>query len=319
MTQPTQSDVHVNRPLTQISIAWMQQARGFVADLAFPNIPVSKQSDVYWEYSRDFWNRDEMEVRAPGTESKGIGYEVSTTPYFAPVYAIHHDIPDQVRSNADEAINPDRDATELVSMQAMLRRERQWASTYFQPSIWATDQTAGSDWDAAGDPIVQIRTAKRTVLQNTGYEPNTLILGKQAADILIDNAQVVDRVIYGTQNQVSVVRMPELAALMEIDRILVMSAIENTAAEGAAENNAFIGNTLDALLVYAAPRPSLMAPSGGYTFSWTGLMGAGAQGGRISRFRMPHLKSDRVEMEMAFDHQLVSADLGYYFDDVTAA
>ena len=78
-------------------------------------------------------------------------------------------------------------------------------------------------------------------------------------------------------------------------------------------------NTLDALLVYAAPRPSLMAPSGGYTFSWTGLMGAGAMGGRISRFRMPHLKSDRVEMEMAFDHQLVSADLGYYFDDVTAA
>lgn len=319
MSQPTPSDVHVNRPLTQLSIAWMQQQTGFVADRVFPNIPVSKQSDVYWEYSREFFNRDEMAVRAPGAESKGIGYQVSTSPYYAPVYAIHHDIPDQVRSNADDAINPDRDAAELVSMQALLRREVQWASTYFQPAVWATDQAAGTDWDAAGDPIPQIRTAKRTVLQNTGYEPNTLVLGRQAADLLLDNAAVVDRVIYGTQNQVSTVGLPELAALLQLDRILVMSAIENTAVEGAAESNSFIGNSLDALLVYAAPRPSLMAPSGGYTFSWNGLMGAGAMGGRISRFRMPHLKSDRVEMEMAFDHKLVSADLGYYFDDVTAA
>jgi hypothetical protein len=32
MPNPTAGDVHVNRPLTNISIAYMQDAAGFVAD-----------------------------------------------------------------------------------------------------------------------------------------------------------------------------------------------------------------------------------------------------------------------------------------------
>lgn len=225
----------------------------------------------------------------------------------------------QSESDRKKKKQPDRDATNLVSMQAMLRRERQWASTFFLPSIWTTDQTAGSAWEAAGDPIKQIRAAKDTILLATGFEPNVLVLGSTAANHLLDNAAVVDRVIYGTQTQVSTVGIPELAALLQIDRILVMKSIENTAAEGAAESNAFIATPLDALLCYAAPSPGLMTPSAGYTFSWNGLLGSGAFGSRISRFRQEKIKSDRVEIEMAFDHQLISADLGYFFDDVTAA
>jgi hypothetical protein len=66
-------------------------------------------------------------------------------------------------------------------------------------------------------------------------------------------------------------------------------------------------------LVYAAPRPSLLHPTGGYTFSWTGYLGAGPEGNRISRFRMEHLKSDRVEIEQAFDQKLVSSVMGAFF------
>jgi len=319
MPQPTQGDVHVNRPLSNLSIAYMQNALGFVADKVFPNITVSKQSDVYYIYDRTFFNRNEMEVRAPSTRSKRIGYEVSTTPYYCPVYAIGHDIADPVRANADSPIVLDRDATQLVSQQGMIKRETLWASKYFGPSIWGTDQTSGSDWDTAGDPIPQIRTAKRTVLLATGIEPNTLVLGKQAADLLLDNAAVVDRVIYGTQNEVSKVRMSNIAALLEIDRIFVMSAIQNTAEEGAAESNAFIGTGLDALLCYSAPNPGLMTPSAGYTFSWNGLMGSSAMGGRIKRFRDEPIESDTIELQMAVDHKLTAAELGYFFDDVTAA
>jgi len=233
------------------------------------------------------------------------------------VNAVGHDIPDQVRANADSVIGPDRDATQLVSQQALLKREIDWAAAYFGPSIWTTDLAAGMDWDALGDPIVQIRTAKRTVQSLTGIIPNTLVLGRHAADHLLDNAAVVDRVIYGTQQQVSTVSVPELAALLQLDKILIMDAIQNTAVEGAAESNSFIGTALDALLCYSAPNPGLMVPSAGYTFSWTGLMGSGAMGGRIKRYRQEDIESDTVEMQMSYDHQLVGVDLGYFFDDVS--
>ena len=62
MPNPTSGDVHVNRPLTNISIAYMQDPKGFVADQIFPNIPVLKQSDRYWRYDRGDFNRNQMRM-----------------------------------------------------------------------------------------------------------------------------------------------------------------------------------------------------------------------------------------------------------------
>jgi hypothetical protein len=103
-----------------------------------------------------------------------------------------------------------------------------------------------------------------------------------------------------------------LAKLFEIDTIEVMNAIENTAKEGQTAVHAFIGGD-HAMLVYAAPEPGLMTPTAGYTFSWTGHLGAGAMGGRVKSFRLEQIGSDRIEMEMAFAQKLVASDLGYFF------
>jgi hypothetical protein len=329
MPQPTQGDVHVNTPLTNISIAYMQDAMNFVADRIFPNVPVAKQSDRYYVYDRGFFNRDEMEVRAPGTESAGSGYEVDNTPtYYAPVYAFHHDIPDQVRSNADSQVDPDRDATNLVTHKGLIKREKLWVSKFFTSSVWTTDidGVAGSpsagetiQWnDASSDPIADVRLGVRTVLELTGFKPNTLVLGKAVFDALIDHPDIVDRIKYGqSQGNVAMADTAELAALLKIPRVFVMEAIENTAAEGASNAHSFIGGK-HALLSYAAPAPGMQVPTAGYTFSWTGYLGASANGARISRFRMDPLKSDRVEIEMAFDQKLVSADLGYFFNGIVA-
>jgi hypothetical protein len=61
-----------------------------------------------------------------------------------------------------------------------------------------------------------------------------------------------------------------------------------------------------------------MTPSAGYTFSWTGLLGAGAEGNRIKSFRMEALSADRVEIDMCFDQKLVSADLGWFWTSIVA-
>jgi len=60
-----------------------------------------------------------------------------------------------------------------------------------------------------------------------------------------------------------------------------------------------------------------MHPSGGYTFSWSGYSGAQA-GQRVSRFRMDHLRSDRIEMEMTYDQKVISSALGVFIQTVSA-
>lgn len=329
MTLPTPGDVHVNAPLTNISIAFMQRADTFVADKIFPNISVAKQSDRYYTYDRGYFNRDEMEVRAPATQSKGGEYKVDNTPtYYAPIYAFHHDIPDERRSNADSVIQVDREATELCSMKAMIKREKLWVTKYFAGSIWTTTVTgvaaapgAGQflQWnDANSTPIEDIRAAKTLIQESTGFRPNTLVMSQKVFDKLIDHPDIVDRIKYGqTQGGPAIANEQALAAIFGIERVFIAGAIENTAAEGQTNTHAFIAGK-HALLVYSAPSPGLMTPSGGYTFSWTGHLGASALGSRMKKFRLEQIASDRVEIEMSFDQKLVSADLGYFFSGAVA-
>ena len=97
---------------------------------------------------------------------------------------------------------------------------------------------------------------------------------------------------------------------------MVMDAIQNSALEGATASNDFIAGD-HALLCYSAPSPGLMTPSAGYTFNWTGYLG-GAAGVQMKRFRMEHLESDRVEIQAAYDQEVISSSLGYFFPSVLA-
>lgn len=324
---PTPGDVHVNSMLTNISIAYMQSAANFVSARIFPNIPVQKQSDLYWTYDRGDFNRDEMKERAPSTESEGGGYRLGQGQYYAPVYAFHKDIDDQTRANADSLLAPDREATQFVTNKALIKREKLFVTQFFGTGLWgyeragvATGETGTQyrRWDdAASDPISDIRRAKREMMENTGIEPNKLVLGRKVYDALVDHPDIIDRINRGQTNGPAVVNKQAIAALFEVESIDVMNAVENISKEGQPAVHKFIGGN-HAMFVYAAPSPGLMTPTAGYTFSWTGLLGAGAEGGRISSFRMPALKSDRVEIEMAFVQKVVGADLGYFFSNAVS-
>jgi hypothetical protein len=325
---PTPGDVHVNTPLTNISIAYIQDASAFVASQVFPNIPVAKQSDRYYTYDRGSFNRDEMQERAPATESAGSGYDVDNTPtYYAPRYSFHRDVPDELRANADDVLNPDREATVFVTQKALIKKEKLFTAQYLKSGVWTNDYAGVAANPAAGQvlkwsdsgstPIENVRVAKRTIRQSTGFEPNTLVLGRATYDTLLDHPEIIDRIKYGqTAPGPADPSDEDLAKLFKVRRILVMNAIENIAQEGQPANHQFIGGNC-ALLCYSTPTPGLMTPTAGYTFSWTGLLGSGADGGRIRSFRMEQIGADRVEIDMSFTCKLVSADLGWFWNDIT--
>lgn len=322
-SQPTPSDAHVNQPLTQISIAFMQDMGEFIADKVFPNIPVTKQSDRYYFYPKGNWFRSHAKERAPATESAGSGYDLDNTPtYNARPIALHKDVDDQLRANQDAMIDCDRDATEFVTRQLALKREKDWASRYFTTGVWTgsstgADITPATKWSAAGStPIEDIRVQKTAIKTKTGYRPNTLVLGDQVWAILQDHPEFTDRIKYTERG---IVGLDLVAAVLELDQVVVAGAIENAALEGAtADVMQFVMNSKSALLCYSNPRPSLLTPSAGYIFSWEGYLGAGPAGNRISRFRMPQLRADRVEGEMAYDMKVVAPEMGVFFDAAVA-
>lgn len=315
MPQPTQSQVHVDAILTNMSVAYMQDAESFVASKVFPTVNVAKQSDKYFTYTQADFYRDQAVVRADGTESAGSGYGLSTDTYSSAVYALHKDIGDQVRANSDSPLDPDMDATRFLTHQMLIRQERDWAGTHFTTGVWGTDATPSTLWSASGStPISDIEAAKNTILNNTGYLANTLVLSYKAYSILKNHADVVDRYKYTSAESIS----PDLMArLFEVDRIFVMKGVYNSAAEGATASYGQIGDK-DALLCYVAPQAGLMTASAGYNFVWTGVGGGLGTSTAVSRFRMDHLRSDRLEIESAWDFKVVSSPLGYFFSNPVA-
>lgn len=320
---PGRSAVHVDRPLSNLSIALRQSMDGFVADRVFPIVPVAKQSDKYWTIPQADFARDDMRKRAPATRSPAVNWTLSTDSYFADIFDLAVDVPDEVRANADDEVQLDQNSIERLVRSAMIKKERQWVADFLTTSVWTGDQS-GVDSAAPGanqfgrwdrddsKPIETIRNQADVMGGRSGYRPNKLVLGRQVYSKLLDHPSIVGRVDRGQTAGAAMVTRQNLAALFEIDEVLVMDAVYNTAAEGQTGSLSFIGGK-SALLLYTAPAPGLMVASAGFTFNWTGLVAGSSLQQVVRRIRLDPERCDHFDIEMAWDQKQTSADLGVFF------
>lgn len=322
MPQPTPRDVHIDAALTNISVAYVQSEANFIADKVFPVVPVNKQSDKYFKYAKGNFFRDEAQRRAPATESAGSGIKLGTDTYFCDKWAFHKDVDDDTVANSDAGIDPFRDATIFVQNSLLIRRERLFAEEYMTTGVWGTDEVGGTNfaqWDdqATSDPSDDFKRARIKLLSTTGYKPNTLVVGYEVHEALKNHPLIKENFKYTGATSVTAAM---IAQYLEVDRYLVSQAIYTTSDETVADASlsfSFITGK-NALLCYSAPSPSLMQPTAGYVMAWSGLTGLNNAGIATSRFRMEHLKADRVETEMAIDMKLVAADMGFFFSGCVA-
>jgi len=303
----------------------MQSASGFVATDVFPNVPVPNKTNSYYLWDRQDFFRVEALERAPGAPSEGGSIALSTDTYDAKEYAVHYDVYDPIRDNADNELDLDGAAAEYVAQQLLLKREAVFFSTFMATSTWtggsggATDQTgvAGTpgtngfkQWnDAASTPIEDVRAQIVAIAEKTGYRPNVLTIGAETWAALVDHPDILDRIKY---TQKGVVSMDLFASLLGLDKVVVGWATRNTAEQGATAAYDFFASK-SALLTYSAKAPSLMAPSAGYTFAWTKRFGNGPDGQRIKKFRIEEREADRIEGQINFAMKVVASELGCFF------
>ena len=321
---PKMSEAHVDRALTNMSVAYLQDASNYIADRVFPIVPVKRQADLYYIYNTGDFLRDEAQVRGAATESAGGDYDLSTDTYYCKKHAFHKDVTPEERVNYDEPLDADKDAQLFVSQKMLIRREMEWATKFFTTGVW-TRQMAGADtavadtsyvyWDdEASTPIADITAESVRMAGLTGYKPNTLVLSPYVFNALKNHYDVLDRVKY---TETGIVTTSLLASLFEVENVYVAWAVVNSAAKGATDSIDFVMGK-NALLCYSNPNPSLRAPSAGYIFAWTGLEGSGAYGNRIVRIPMDllGLGVERIEGEIAFDAKQVGDDLGVFFSGI---
>tara|TARA_R110002012_G_scaffold126758_1_gene278792 strand:- start:2024 stop:2992 length:969 start_codon:yes stop_codon:yes gene_type:complete len=314
---------HIDAALTDISLAYKQDADAFKAESIFPVVPVAKQSDKYFTFDKAAWLRSEAGQLAPGAETRGANFTLSNSSYYCDVIGVHMDVSDQLRGNADEALDIDTSATEYVTEQILLKREIDCFAMVFETSSW-TGSSTGSDlaggaqftkWSTVSStPVADVNLQVENIKKNTGRAPNVLCLSRDVFTTLNKNTDILDRIRYTERG---VVTEDLLAGLFGVERVIVGDAVKNGAAEGAAASMSFVASDT-AWLGYVAPSPGLMTPSAGYMMAWNGLAGVSAGGVQIQKMRLDTRFSDRVAGVSSYDFVRTGADYGALFTDVIA-
>jgi len=329
MPQPTASDVHVNRPLTNVMIAWSLRPGAFAFNTVFPMVPVMKQSDKYFVWDRKDAHRDQAAERGPGGKAPVTVRRLSTDQYQCTVYSIAEAIDDQVRANQDAPLNLDRSASRNVGDKIMLRFERKWATNFFVTGVWTgsttgTDLVGGVDFTqfaapATGSPTTVIREQIFHLAKlNVRPEEMTLTLGPDVFRVFLDHDDFLNRL---SDNEPQILNQQRIATILGIRQVVVPMLgfnPDNETEPGAFSSpntNEFVFND-SMLLSWAPTAPSITDPSAGYTFWWRGLTG-GNNGMRILRYRdEPH--TDMIEGEGTLDPKATAPELGVFFSDCLA-
>jgi len=170
MPTPTSRDSHVDRAMTQISIGYSNSE--YIAPMVFPVLSVEKQSDVYFIFDKGAWFRRRAEPRAVGTRANRGGYTLSTASYLALPYAFAAVVPDQVRDNADDPLQPDIEAAEFATDALLIDLEIRVADLVSTCGNWLNASNPGIKWNLdTSDPFDDIDNIRDAVSKQIGRMP----------------------------------------------------------------------------------------------------------------------------------------------------
>lgn len=310
---PGAGDVYVNGILPNVAIAYFQTQGGLHE--TFPAVPVELQTGIFAAFARADSMRVQTELKAPNASIAQIGFNTDLTgTYSCKVYEAEYAPPPEVVANYRLPLSLDMAATKILARSAYLRRELSWTAANFTTGIWGTDKTVAVTWDdPSSDPIGDIETGCRTVLLATGMMPNTLSIGYDVWKALKQHPDIIARIGTGNASNVDprMVTKQLVAALFGLEEVVVGSVVYNTAASGAAISMAFSAGK-NALLSYKTSSPSILEPSAGYMFAWSGLTSS-INGLQVRKGRDDRRDEGWYQIRHSENFKVTAPELGYFF------
>jgi hypothetical protein len=213
-------DLQVFDPiLSGFSVGFKDQ--NLFGERLLPITRVATRNGRYRVFDRSDWMRAAYAHRAPGTVANEIrGRKWSEDTFNVQEYSLQSAVHDeeeeelnspgglgQVNLGGALDINPERDATRLVTRSLLLEHEYQVSSLIRNaanyPSGYTTTLVGNQQWSdytggvsSTSDPVTDLRTAMRAVYKATGEWPNTIGIPFDAVGVIENHPRVVARYTY---------------------------------------------------------------------------------------------------------------------------
>ena len=295
--------------LTAIAIAYHNEK--YIADQVLPRTPVGKQEFKYLVYDKG--DRFTIPDTKVGRKSKPNQVEFGATELTESTedHGLDDLVPQADIDNAPPNFNPLGNAVEGITDLVELDREKRVSDLVFDEAVYpATNkvQLAGDDqWSdfANSDPMEDIEGALDTPI----FRPNTMVISRLAFSVLRRHPDIM-KSVNGNSGDKGRARREDIAALFELDELLIGDAWHNTSKKGQAITMTRLWGKHVALLYLNKTANTRK----GTTFGLTGQFG-GRVAGSLHDPDIGLRGGEKVRSGESVKELIVASDLGYFIED----
>lgn len=312
----------LNTELTAIAIGYRNRDIDLIADIVMPRIPKGAKRFSYTVYNK----ADAYTVPSTIVARRAEPNTVDFGGVLVPAECIDYGLDDILPNEEVEAwqampkpasggpVSPLARSTSLLSGLIQLDREVRVSGIVFSaatyPAANKVTLAGNGQWSdyANSNPLSAILAALDAPL----FRPNVVVLGQAVWTVLRQHPKIV-QAVFGTAQNAGTVSREQLAALLEVKRVVVGSGFVNIARKGQAPNFVRVWGKHCALLYVSEDQADADQP----TFGFTAQFGTRIAGD-IAEPKMGLRGSVRIRAGETVKEVVAASDAGYFFENAVA-
>lgn len=294
--------------------------QGFIAHRVFPKFEVDRAAGVFGRIPIEALLANRETRRSPGGAYARDDWEF-TPDSFA---TVEHGAEEPVDDNEAETYRDYFVAEQVAAIRAMdavLRNaERRVADALFNATTYASQKTGVSnEWDDATNatPIDDVDAACEAVWSQCGLWPNCVVMNKHVFRNVRKCDQIIDLMKYQSKQDVraSQITPAALAAVFDVDMVLVGDGAKNTAAKGQAISIGKIWSDEYVSVCRVATSDDIREACVGRTFFWPG---DGAPfDGRVEEYREERVRGNVIRYRHQVQEKALHTEAAHLLENIT--
>lgn len=299
------------------------EKNGFVANQVMPVVDVGLQSDNPGKIPLE-----QLLFQGDTARASGSGYSRGNWKFERFTYATEENgweepVDDRDEKRFNGLFNAELIATARAYSIVQRNHEQRVADAIFNTSTWtgsALTTNVTNEWDDATNatPITDVEAAVAKVYDGSALWANALVINRKVFRNLRNCDQIIDRINSagaGSASKASDINEQMLAAIFDLDYVIVAGNSKNTAKEGQTASVSQIWSNEYAMVCRVSNSPDIRDPCIGRTFHWS--EDGSSIGGTIESYREEAIRGEIIRVRHETDEVVMYPQAGHLLGNIT--
>jgi hypothetical protein len=326
MPSPT-SSLATQRPdlATFLEFDLESERAGYIATQVLPVMSVASQAGNFGKIPLEQLLQQRETRRAPGAGYARGNWTFDKATYATEEHGAEEPVDDREAQMYAEYFDAEQVSTMRAFSSVLRNAEQRVADAVFNPTTWngATLTTAvTNEWDsnhtANAVPITDVEAAVNKVYDVSGLWPNALIINRKVFRNLRNLDQIIERIESagaGNPSKPSDITEQMLAAVFDLDFVIVAGTSKNNAKEGQAAAPTQIWSSEYAMVCRIATGNDMREACIGRTFHWSA--DGSSVGGTVESYRDEAIRGNVIRVRHDVDEVILYPQAGHLLSNVT--